>query len=403
MRGSDSQSDLADSQEIFRLLVDAVEDYAIFALDPTGIISTWNLGAERLKGYTSGEVIGSHFSRFYTASDIERHHPEFELKQAAEIGKYEEEGWRVRKDGSKFWANVVITAMRDKRGALVGYSKVTRNLTERKIAEDQLKEAYAQLEHRIEERTKELSIAKAKAESAVKARDEFFSIASHELKTPLSSLKLQVQMRKRNVLKGNLSDFAPDKLLELCEDDEKQVARLDFLVENMMDISKLTSGIFSLSLETFDLVELTQDIVKRMEAALLETGNRCTIHSPKSIVGVWDRHRLEQVISNLLSNASKYAPGKPVELTLTSDSKEVTLKCRDEGRGISKKDQERIFVPFERVDDDGGTSGLGLGLYIVRQICEAHRGNIRVDSEVGQGTLFEVTLPIEAKSSSRSR
>jgi len=392
-RRQTAETALASSQELFRLLVDAVEDYAIFALDPNGVILTWNLGAARLKGYTPEEIIGSHFSRFYTEPDLARNHPKFELEEAVRNGKYEEEGWRIRKDGRKFWANIIITALKDQQGHLRGFVKVTRDLTERKKAEDQLRDANANLEARIEERTKELSAAKASAERAVKARDEFFSIASHELKTPLASLKLQAQMRKRKVLKGNFSDFTPDKIVDLCEGDERQVARLTFLVENMLDISKLTSGNFSLVTEDFDMVELVRDITKSLEYSMSQSGNECTVESPAKVMGRWDRHRVEQVVSNLLTNASKYAAGKPVEVVLSAEENEVTIRVTDHGRGIAPINQKRVFVPFERVLDDKEVSGLGLGLYICRQICEAHGGSVELESELGKGSSFIVRLP----------
>lgn len=390
---------LRESEERFRIMVEGVEDYAVFMLTPDGNVATWNKGAERTKGYIAEEIIGHHFSRFYPEEDLKANKPARELVVAEFVGKFEDEGWRIRKDGTRFWANVVITAMRDKQGALVGFSKVTRDLTERKKGEDALREAYAGLETRIELRTLELSREKNKAEAAVKARDQFFSIASHELKTPLSSLKLQVQLRKRSVAKGDFSDFAPDKLTELCEDDERQIERLAFLVDNMMDISKLTSGNFALSLETFDLSSLVIDVVKRMESSLNESGNVCTVNAGGHFTGTWDRHRMEQVLTNLLSNAGKYAPGKPVEISLSADPEHVTIEVRDHGNGIAKSDQRRLFIPFERVKNENNVSGLGLGLHISKQIVEAHQGTIELNSELGSGTTFRIQLQRTTKPS----
>jgi PAS domain S-box-containing protein len=392
-----AEASLADSEEVFRLLVDAVEDYAIFVLDSSGVILTWNLGAQRLKGYQPEEIIGSHFSCFYTQPDIDRHHPEYELRMAEKTGKYEEEGWRVRKDGTTFWANVTITALRDHEGRLRGFGKVTRDLSERKKAEDDLRQAYAQLETRIEERTQELSQAKVRAENAVKARDQFFSIASHELKTPLTSLKMQVQLRKRSIAKGDFSDFAPEKLAELCDDDERLIARLSFLVENMLDVSRLTSGNFQLTFSDVELTELVHETVKRMGPILKEAGIDCRIDPLGATRGRWDRHRLEQVITNLLSNAAKYAPGRPVEITLTQEADRVKLSVRDHGKGISKTARRRIFLPFERLRDEDGAGGLGLGLYIIKQIVDAHHGFVFVESEPGDGSTFIVDLPVNAE------
>lgn len=386
---------LKDSEERFRLLVENVSDYAILFLDPKGRITSWNSGATRITGYEAKEILGAHFSKFYSQEDIAGGKPQLELKTATEKGKYEEEGWRVRKNGTTFWANVIITAVRDKNGDLLGFSKITRDLTERKRAEDELRSAYGDLEKRIVVRTKELSDAKEKAEAAVKTRDEFFSMASHELKTPLSSMKLQTQIRKRNIRKGNLKDFAPEKLESLCEEDERQVERLAFLVENMLDISKLTSGLFKLSYETLNLVELVKDVMNRMKPILKQSGNECTLLAACEIIGTWDRVRLEQVLINLLSNAGKYAPGKPVQVELSNNDGKVQILVRDHGRGIAEADQQRVFGSYERVKDHGETTGLGLGLYISKQIIEAHSGEIRVESFASQGSTFIVKLPLK--------
>jgi len=386
-----------ESEERFRLMVESVEDYAVFMLDPDGRIATWNKGAERNKGYKAHEIIGQHFSKFYPEVDVAAGKPAFELEEAIRVGKFEDEGWRVRKDGTMFWANVVITVMRDKSGKVVGFSKVTRNLTERKRAEDELRAAYADLEVRIEARTRELSAAKAKAEAAVKARDEFFSIASHELKTPLASLKLQSQIRKRNVQRGNLKDFAPENLAELCADDERQVDRLSFLVNNLFDIAKLTKGSLDLALETFELDGLLREITKQMAPTLTETDNSLTLKANGAVRVTWDRMRIGQVISNFLSNAGKYAPGTPVQVSAINDGEKVFIRISDRGPGIQASDQSRVFLPFERVRTKGDIEGLGLGLYIAKQIVEAHQGSIEIESEVGKGATFVISLPVVAK------
>ena len=385
---------LRQSQERYRMLVDNVTDYALILLDPVGRVTSWNSGATRITGYQSKEILGSHFSKFYSRDDVAAGKPVIELRTASETGRFEEVALRTRKDGSQYWANVVLTAIRDEVGKILGFSKVTRDLTERKKAEDELRQAYAELETRVERRTSELFEAKANAEAAVIARDRFFSIASHELKTPISSLKLQAQIRRRCVEKGDFSDFAPDRLAELCEDDEKQVARLVFLVDNMLDISRLTSGAFELTLETVDLVETVEDVARRLEPILKDSGNSWTLTRDLRVVGDFDRHRIEQVLTNLLSNAAKYAPGTPVAIGLTLENDQAVLTVRDRGNGIAAADHLRIFEPFERVKGASDAKGLGLGLYIVKQIVEAHRGTIRLISTPGDGTLFIVTLPV---------
>jgi len=387
-----SETNLANANEIFGLLVNAVEDYAIFALDTKGNILTWNAGGRRLKGYSRDEIIGRNFSIFYTPEDIARQHPQHELEIAKETGRYEEEGWRVKKDGARFWASIVITALHDANGHK-GFAKVTRNLTERKMAEDALKASYSELELRVQQRTFELAEAKARAERAVASRDQFFSMASHELKTPLSSLKLQTQLRKRSVLAGDLSDFAPEKLVELCDDDERQINRLAYLVENMLDISKVTSGVFSLNLQNVNLFAILAGVIKVMGPSLAETKNICTLNCQKSIYGRWDQTRIEQVFTNLLSNCGKYAAGMSIDITAVEENNIVKIQVQDSGPGIPKEKLNKIFDPFERLNVSEAT-GLGLGLYIVKQIVEAHHGDVRVDSEVRKGTTFTISLPL---------
>ncbi len=393
-----TRKNILETEEIFRLLVEAVEEYAIFALDPLGNILTWNIGAARLKGYSAEEAIGRSFKMFYTPEDLNRGHPQEELEWAAFHGKYEEEGWRVRKDGTRFWANVTITAIRshDGNNTLRGFAKVTRDLTNKKEVEEKLKAAYADLEERVEDRTRELNRAKQNAEAAVKARDEFFSLASHELKTPITTLKLQAQIRRMDIQRGDFSEFSPENLVQLCDDEERQVARLNFLVDNMLDVSRLTSGRLSLVREKFSLRDLLYEVIKRLEPLLRHSKNTCEVKG-EDITGKWDRYRLEQVFTNLLSNASKYAPGSKVKIEIKSTPSNVIVNVSDYGRGIAAADLDRIFHLFERIKDSGETTGLGLGLYIAKQIVEAHNGTITIDSQPGKGSTFKIELPKEER------
>ena len=393
MKSSTAQS-IAHPEDLLRILVDAVDEYAIFAMDSDGHILTWNAGAQRLKGYKADEIIGQHFSKFYSKEDVERRHPWNELMMAAEHGKYQEEGWRYRKDGAKFWASVTITALRDEKGRLTGFGKVTRDLTNKREQEEKLRESYANLEIRIQERTKELLAEKLRAEEAVKARDQFFSMASHELKTPLSSLKMQTQIRKRRIAKGDYSVFQPNRLNELCSDDERQVDRLTSLVDRMLDISRISASQFQLTLEKTEMVEVVEECIKRMLPALQEAGIECNFVHEQPIVGMWDRLRIEQVMSNLLTNAIKYAPGKPVEVRLLNRGDCIEIYVKDFGAGISAVDQEKIFLPFERAANSEKIAGLGLGLFISRKIAEAHGGKMQVESAPNRGTKFSIFLPV---------
>lgn len=388
------EGDSGNSSEIFQLLVESVQEYAIFMLDPQGRVSSWNRGAERHKGYKSFEIIGKHFSQFYLPAERESGKPDEELKIAIATGKFEEAGWRVRKDGTIFWANVVITPVY-KNDVLLGFAKVTRDLTELKKAEDALKNSYAELEARVEQRTRELSWAKLSAENAVRERDLFFSVASHELKTPLASLKLQSQLRKRSVAKGDFSDFAPEKLNELCADDERQVERLSLLVDNMFDVAKITSGRFQIQIDECHLNELIQQTLKRMSPLLSENKIDWEFQASDEVRGRCDRLRIEQVLTNLLSNVCKFARGKPVTITLEKTDKFITMIVEDQGPGLPPHHIKTLFNPFTRMREGVRMSGLGLGLYISKQIVEAHGGQIRIENKPGIGAKFIVELPID--------
>lgn len=389
------EDNLRISEERFRLMIEGVRDYAIIMLDMNGSVTSWNEGAKRIKGYTADEIIGQHFTKFYSEEDVASGKPMFELKEAEKLGRFEDSGWRVRKDGSTFWANVIITAIFGKDKKIIGYSKVTRDLTEKKNTEDELRRSYELLEKRVEERTNELLLAKDEALYAVRARDEFLSIASHELKTPLTSMKLQAQVRKRNISKGNMDAFSHDKLSRMIHDDEKQINRLSRLVDDMLDISRLTSGKFTFELEETNLNTLIYDVLTRFAPQLEAAGTPVTVIATSQVIGLWDRYRIEQVVSNLITNAMRYGARRPINITVSGDEDRAKLTIQDHGIGIEEKDQARIFQQYERAVSANVVSGLGLGLYIVKEIVETHDGNISVSSSLGKGATFIVDLPLK--------
>jgi two-component system CheB/CheR fusion protein len=387
--------ELERSEHRFRLMVETVSDYAIFMIDPTGHVVSWNRGAERLKGYRADEIIGSHFSRFYTHEDIARKHPRHELEVAAREGVYKEEGWRVRKDGGKFWAYVVITAIRSKDHELLGFAKVTRDLTERKNAEEALKKSRDELEAKVKDRTAELAKSNEVLDRAVKARDEFLSLASHGLKTPLTSLLMQAQMRERHLQNGHLDPFTPERLRKMFDNDKRLIARLARLIDDMLDISRIGTQKLRLKPERLDLSSLVKESVERFGEQFAAADCSVATKICDKAIGDFDRFRIEQVLVNLFTNAAKYAPGKPVEIALATRGKRAILTVKDQGIGISKADQARVFDQFERATENA--SGLGLGLYIVKHIVESHHGSIRVESELGKGASFIVELPVDSE------
>jgi PAS domain S-box-containing protein len=232
------------------------------------------------------------------------------------------------------------------------------------------------------------------AQKAVQARDEFMSIASHELKTPLTSLKLQAQIRARDLQRGELRRFAPERLSQLVAEDEKQVNRLTRLVDDMLDISRIQSGKLSFHPEDFDLNEMVEETLTRFSAQIEASKSGVAFIRGEVAPGHWDRFRIEQVFVNLLTNALKYGAGNPIEVRISVEGGRGYLSVSDRGIGIKREDQDRIFGQFERAISASSISGLGLGLYISRKIVEAHHGRISVRSEEGKGSVFTVELPL---------
>jgi PAS domain S-box-containing protein len=363
--------DLLRSEERFRLLVDSVEDYAIFMLDPRGRVATWNSGAERLKGYKASEIIGAHFSRFRIDQDVSADLCDQELQTAARQGRLEEEGWRRRKDGSTFWANVVLTAIRNVSGDLLGFAKVTRDLTERRRLDDE-------------------RVHRARAEETVHLRDEFLSIASHELKTPLTTVQIDLQGLQESV------DASDEKMIKRVRRAVRNADRLAALVESLLDVSRIATGKLTLRPEPVDLSQTVSHLADSMRATAAAVGCELSFTTTGSVHGSWDPLRLEQVVLNLISNALKYGAGAPVSLSVSAAAGHAWIEVSDLGPGIPEGDLARIFGRFERAASLRHYAGLGLGLYVSREIVEAHGGTISARNLSAGGASFLVRLPIQA-------
>ncbi len=249
---------------------------------------------------------------------------------------------------------------------------------------------------RLHQHAQEEQRAREGLEQAVRARDEFLSLASHELKTPLTSLMLQAQLLQRRIDRGE--PLQPEAARRLLDQTARQTQRLARLVNDMLDISRISAGKLSLEMETFDLVDLANDVVTKLGPQLGEARCEVSVRAEAPVLGTWDRYRLEQVLTNLLTNAARYGPGTPVEIAVRRVERRAELRVSDKGRGISKADQERIFRKFERAVGGHEVSGLGLGLFIVHEIVQMHGGAIHVESELGQGATFVVALPTEGSS-----
>jgi PAS domain S-box-containing protein len=492
----------SESEGLYRLLVESVRDYAIFALDPTGHILTWNPGAERFKGYTANEIIGKHFSIFYTQADRDRDWPAAELAMATRDGRFEDEGWRVRKDGSRFWANVVITALRDKSGALVGFAKVTRDLTERRMSEERLRASELQLrllvenvrdyglfnldldgtvttwnagaerisgyradeiigkhfsifyppedvaagkpqaeleivrrEGRFEEEgwrlrkggerywsnvvisaiytpekqlvgfgkvTRDLSerreaadraIADARrvaaAESANRTKSEFLAAMSHELRTPLNAIGGYAEL----LTMGLGGPITADQQ-EYLERIRRSQQHLLGIINDILNFSRIEAGQVVYEIEPVAVADVADSVVPMIIPQAEAKGLNVEQVTNRGTKVKADRGKLEQVLLNLLSNATKFTNEGTIEIASFEEGDRAGLRVRDTGIGIPTDKLNSVFEPFVQVGRSLTTphEGTGLGLAISRDLTRAMGGELSVTSELGKGTVFSISL-----------
>jgi PAS domain S-box-containing protein len=480
-------------QDIYRLLVEQTKDYAVFALDSKGYIRTWNVGAERLKGYRAQEIVGKHFSTFYTAEDVGRNWPARELQMASSEGRFEDEGWRVRKDGSRFWANVVITALRDEEGGLVGFSKITRDLTGRRMHEEALRQSEERFRLLVESVTdyavcmldldgaitswntgaqritghrrdeilgahfsrfypeeeraslpwEQLAVARRTGrvetegwrvrkngerfwarvvitalherdqrlrgfaqvtqdlsdrrhiqslEQAARNVGDFIAVLAHELRNPLAPIRNAAQLMAR-LPADHPSQAAMREMIE------RQTAQLTRIVDDILDMARITKGVIAIERVAVDLDRMLDTAIETAQPQIEERKHRLTVErrAPGTMIN-GDAHRITQVLVNLLSNAVRYTPpGGDIGIAVDREENAVTIRVRDNGRGIDPELKERIFDMFVRGRHAKAdkNSGLGVGLALARKIVELHGGAIEVNSEgAGRGAEFVVRLPV---------
>ncbi|HWK85445.1 MAG TPA: PAS domain S-box protein [Caldimonas sp.] len=385
----DHEESLRQSEERFRLLVEGVFDYAIFMLDVNGIVATWNAGAERIKGYAASEIIGKHFSTFYPADVRQSGWPEHELLVAAEKGSFADVGWRVRKNGTTFWAGVTITALHDSEGRLRGFAKLTRDLTEQKRAE--ALEIVGQQREEILEAERS---ARMTAQQATRIKDEFLATLSHELRTPLSSI-----LGWTHILKRNVAALKPEDLQRGIDAIDRNARAQARLIDDLLDLSRIMSGKVRLDVQQLSMLDIVQSAIESAEPAAKAKDIRLAVildTHPATVTA--DGGRLQHVIWNLLSNAIKFTPkGGQIRVLLQRVNACVELSVSDTGIGIPASFLPHVFDRFSQKDASTTRSygGLGLGLAISRQLVELHEGSIRAMSEgEGQGATFVVELPL---------
>jgi PAS domain S-box-containing protein len=359
---------LRQSEERFRLLVDNVKDYAIFMLDPEGYVVSWNTGAARIKGYKREEIVGQHFSVFYVPEEAAAGKPARELAIAQQVGRVEDEGWRVRKDGTTFWANVNITAVYDESKRLRGFAKVTRDLTERRQREE--------------------------LERSGDRMRTFLATLAHELRNPLAPLRNAVGVMQLEA--GMSPTLARSRDLI-----DRQVTHLTRLVDDLLDVGRIMSNKVELRIARVDVGEV---VARAIEAARPFTDARdqsVAEHMPaEPLMVAGDMTRLIQVLQNLLHNASKFSPtGSHIDIFSRIDHNMAVLEVRDSGCGIPLRSLDSIFELFmqEKEGQNPSEGGLGIGLTLCKSLMEMHGGTIIASSEgAGRGSTFSLSLPLAA-------
>jgi len=359
---------LRQSEETFRMLVESVKDYAIFMLDPHGRVMSWNAGASYIKGYRRDEIVGKHFSVFYPAEDLAADKPGRELAIARATGRVEDEGWRVRKDGSLFWANVTITAVYDERQNLRGFAKVTRDMSERK-------------------RLVEL-------EQSERRMNEFLATLSHELRNPLAPIRNALTVMRLRPQEPAVTE----KSLSLID---RQMTHLTRLVDDLLDVGRIAAGKIELRREPMQAREIIALGIEAAEPTLAAKSQPVGVTAATEDIPLFaDRTRLVQVIQNLLLNASKFSPpGASISITSMVRHRTLVIQIIDHGRGIARESLDTIFNLFVQEDRPGSTAqgGLGIGLSLCRSLVEMHGGSVSATSEgPGLGATFTVQLPLAA-------
>jgi PAS domain S-box-containing protein len=357
---------LRESEQRLSMLVENVRDYAIFMLDPQGRIRSWNAGAQAINGYTPEEIMGEHLRTLYPPAEQKAGRAEAELAAARDHGRVEDEGWRMRKDGSLYWANVIVTAIRDAGDELVGFAKVTRDMTDRR---------------RLEE-----------LERSGRRMNEFLAMLAHELRNPLAPIRNAVTIMQLETLSS--------PTLRNCRDViDRQLTHVTRLVDDLLDVGRLTTGKINLRKELLRFSDVVARAVETVRPTMEARRHRLEVRQPEAPVYVHgDSTRLSQVLQNLLTNAAKYTPnGGDVALGVQQVDGLLQVSVSDNGRGIDPSQLESIFELFMQADSTANPSesGLGIGLTLARNLAQMHGGSLEASSQgLGRGSTFTLRLPV---------
>ena len=368
------------TEEQYHKMVEEVEDYAILMLDANGYVLNWNRGAEKIKGYTEHEIIGRHFRLFYTAVDREQGLPEQLMRRAREQGKAVHEGWRVRKDGTTFWGSIVITALHGDNNEIIGFSKVTRDLSERKVWEDKLRQYTRQLE----DQNRELQ--------------QFAYVAAHDMKEPLR----KIQYYHSLLLEGTLSE---EKQTTFLQRSAEAAGRMQRFIEDLLAFTRVAEPVESV--ELVDLDVLLDDVWEFYEEIVERIGAELQADPLPVISGI--PFQIRQLFLNLLGNSIKYRnTERPLKITVTtslspapsmrgdegSDGRTFyRISIRDNGIGFEQEQSGRIFEIFQRLHRRDQYPGTGIGLAICRKVMEMHKGFILGQGVPGEGAGFDCYFP----------
>ena len=379
-----SNEALRKSEERYHRMIAEVQEYAIILLDVDGNIRNWNIGAEKIKGYTAEEILGKNFQIFYREEDRERKMPQLLLREAAESGRAIHEGWRKRKDGSLFWGSIVITSLHDEMGNIIGYSKVTRDLTEKKQTEEKLNEYLKELERRNEELSR------------------FAYAASHDLQEPLRKVQTFADLIEQNL---NDKDAVSRYIQKIITSTERMVA----LVKSILEYSRLPRK--AVQLGNVDLNQILSEVIGDFELLIHE--RKATINAAQLPLIEGDAQQITQLFSNLISNALKFASNEP-RITIAStkiSSSEIhhfpiqiphgdywQVMVSDNGIGFDQQYSDRIFSLFQRLQNKHEYDGSGIGLALCKKVMDNHNGFIRGESRPGEGASFYAYFPAERAS-----